>query len=69
MTFVLILLVDATRLSRDSHWLPSNYNIFQNWCLAVKLIMNENIRKFGYDSPQETSKKDENHEKDLTKNL
>ncbi len=31
--------------------------------------MNEDIGKFGYDSPQQTTKKDKNHEKDLTKNL
>jgi hypothetical protein len=29
-------------------------------------VMNEDIGKFGYDSTQQRTKKDKNHEKDLT---
>ena len=32
-------------------------------------IMNEDIGKFVYDKMQQKTKKDKNHEKDLTKNL
>jgi hypothetical protein len=32
-------------------------------------IMKEGIGKFVYDSMQQMTKKDKNHEKDLTKNL
>ncbi len=32
-------------------------------------IMNEDIRKFVYDSMQQRTKKYKNHKKDLTKNL
>ena len=35
-------------------------------CIA---IMNEDIGKFGYDSMQQKTKKDESNEKDLTKAL
>jgi hypothetical protein len=32
-------------------------------------IINDDIRKFVYDSTQQRTKKDKNNEKDLTKNL
>ncbi len=31
IAFLAIWLVDAARLSGDSYWLPSNYNIFSKW--------------------------------------
>ena len=31
--------------------------------------MNEDIGEFGYDSVQQRTKKDKNHEKDITKNF
>ena len=57
--------LDAARLWGDSHWLPSDYDIFQYGALPYSHIMNNDIGKFVYDSMQ----KDKNHEKDLTKNL
>ncbi len=58
ITFLAISLVDAARLSGDSYWLPSNYNIVSKWRLS-KLIafMNDDIGKFGYDSRQQGRKK------------
>ncbi len=56
---------DAVRLSgASSHRLsPSDYNIFfQNGPLPRIAIMNEEIRKLVYDSMQERTKKDKNHE-------
>ena len=44
-------------------------DIFQNGALRYITIVNKDIGKFGYDSMQQRTNKDKNHEKDLTKNL
>ena len=56
-------LVDAARLSRDSYWLPSNYNIFFEMAAYRMAIMNDDIGKFGYDSMQQIRKKYKRYEK------
>ncbi len=64
--FLTMLLVDPSLLSRDSYWLPSNYNIFSKWILTIQIsdpyhiaVMNDDIAKFGYDSMQQITKKPE----------
>ena len=53
ITFVAIWLVDAARLSGDSYWLPSDYNMAP-YRIA---IMNDDIGKFEYNSMQQRTKR------------
>ena len=65
-------MVNAVRLSGDSHWLPSDHNniFFSKWRLTIYIaIMSKDIGKFVYDSMATKNKKDKNHEEDLTKNF
>ena len=63
-TSLAIWLVDAVRLSSDSHWPASDYNISFKMAPYRVAIMNEDVGKFGYDSMQQgQQKKDKIYEK------
>ncbi len=64
-------MVDAARLSGDSYWLPSNYDIFFKMA-AFKMdsYHNDGTGKFGWDSiVHNKEEKNTEYKKYLTENL